>query len=109
MTRVEFIKRGNAYAGFEAHGHTGYAQSGEDIVCSAVSALTQTTLIGIIQTVGAEAEYCIEDGGIRCMLTEENAEKREKCELLIRVMYEGLCNIEKNYGKYLSVSEREVT
>ena len=110
MTQVIIFRNGKHIYGFSADGHSGYAEEGSDIVCSAVSALTQTTLLGIIQTVGAEAVYKIDErGSIECRLTEKNPDKLEKSELLIKVMYEGLCNIKESYGKYLSVAEREVT
>jgi len=110
MTRVEFIKADGMYTGFSAKGHSGYAEAGEDIVCSAVSALTQTTVLGIVKTIGAQAEYSIDDSGfLSCTVRETDEKKSAMASLLIEVMYEGLCNIEGNYGKYLSISEREVT
>ena len=35
--------RNNHYTGFRCDGHAGYAELGEDIVCSAVSVLTLNT------------------------------------------------------------------
>ena len=47
MTKIAFIHSEGVLVGFDAHGHTGYADAGEDIVCAAVSALTQATVIGM--------------------------------------------------------------
>ena len=47
MTHVTLIRDRSGLVGFEAKGHTGYADEGSDIVCSAVSALTQTAALGI--------------------------------------------------------------
>lgn len=52
MTTVLFLKRGHAYVGFAAMGHAGYAKSGEDIVCAAVSAVTQSALAGLSSVLG---------------------------------------------------------
>ena len=37
MTTVTFHTQGSRITGFDAEGHSGYAQEGEDIVCSAVT------------------------------------------------------------------------
>ncbi len=41
MTRLTFYRGGGHYLGFCCGGHSGYAESGGDIVCAAVSAATQ--------------------------------------------------------------------
>ena len=38
--------------GFEIEGHAGYAQKGSDIICAAVSALSQTCRISITELAG---------------------------------------------------------
>ena len=44
---VTFFRRADGtLIGYRAQGHTGYAEAGQDIVCAAVSALTQSTLNG---------------------------------------------------------------
>ncbi len=47
MTTVEVFHKGDCIVGFKAHGHSGYGEEGEDIVCAAVSAITQTALLGL--------------------------------------------------------------
>ncbi len=42
MIDVYIRKSGRHYTGFHVTGHAGYAESGKDIVCAAVSALTIT-------------------------------------------------------------------
>ena len=43
MTTITFYKANGFYYGFEEQGHTGFAESGEDILCSALSAMTKAT------------------------------------------------------------------
>lgn len=47
MTTVTIRHQGGKIVGFSAKGHTGYAEEGEDIVCAAVSAITQTAMMGL--------------------------------------------------------------
>ncbi len=55
MTEVTFFRRGDGKCtGFRAVGHTGYAKSGSDIVCAAISALTQSAGEGLKNVVKAD-------------------------------------------------------
>lgn len=45
MTEVTFFRRNGKLLGFSSEGHSGYADEGSDIVCAAVSAVTQTAAI----------------------------------------------------------------
>ena len=48
-TAVKIDKIKHEYAGFDISGHAGYAESGHDIICAAVSALVINTLNSIEQ------------------------------------------------------------
>ena len=62
MTTVAFF-RSTTYGliGFEASDHSGSAEEGEDIVCAAVSALTQASLNGLVNVVKAPVMYDVDD------------------------------------------------
>ena len=111
MIRASFYIRSGKPVGFHIKGHSGYAEAGSDIVCSAVSAIAQTTLLGLIEIVKPEMDYKIDqDGEIDCVIhTNTNEGELDRVELLIDTMRLGLESIKQNYGKYLSISEREVT
>ena len=51
MTAVVFRMEGDRITGFEAKGHSGYAEAGEDIVCAAVTSavrLVETTVNDVL-------------------------------------------------------------
>ncbi len=62
MITASFFKSNGKLVGFRISGHSGYAESGSDIVCAAVSAMTMLTVnnitesFGILSTVTAEEE-----------------------------------------------------
>ncbi len=63
MTRVEFFSEGDKITGiFVARGHSGYAESGADIVCAAVSTAvtfaetTITDVLGVRVKLGVRPE-----------------------------------------------------
>ena len=73
-TAVTFYRRPDGtLVGYRAEGHTGYAESGSDIVCAAVSALTQATLNGLKEVLGAPVMFDIDDrtASLEARLTPE--------------------------------------
>ena len=53
-------------------GHAGYARHGEDIVCAAVSILSQTILIGLVEVLKQDVRYEISDGYLEFSLENKN-------------------------------------
>ena len=47
MIQAKILRRNGRTAGFSVSGHAGYADSGKDIVCAAVSSAVQLTANGI--------------------------------------------------------------
>lgn len=95
--------------GFAAWGHTGYAKAGKDIVCSAVSALTQGTLAGVLQVAEAKALYGRDDwaGELYCLLAPETRGiAREKAWVLLDTLALALEEIERQYPRHLQIEER---
>lgn len=109
MTAVLLKKtKNNGYAGFTCTGHAGYADSGYDIVCSAVSVLVINTI---------NAMECFADEKMEVITGEEDGvidvtfidPVNEKTKLLMDTMVLGLESIEQQYGKkYLKLKFEEV-
>ena len=109
MTEITVYRKHGALVGFDAVGHTGFAEHGEDIVCAAVSAVTQTAVIGIMELVKAPCAFETTDGELHLMLERSVKGKQfEQAELIIRTMLAGLRSIETDYSDYLKLEKREV-
>ncbi len=109
MTHVLVKKtKNNRYAGFSCIGHAGYADSGYDIVCSAVSILVINTINAMELFAKEKMEVTAgeEDGVIDVVFINP---VNEKTQLLMDTMILGLESIEKQYGrKYLKLKFKEV-
>ena len=96
------------FSGFDALGHAGFADAGEDIVCAAISVLIINT-VNSMETLTNCSVLVKEDqkaGKICCRFPEKLSADGE---LLIRSMQLGLNGIAKRYGnKYLKVMTKEV-
>lgn len=109
MTEALLFRSRGRLVGFECRGHAGAGESGQDIVCSAVSALTITTINGLIELLKLSCAVDTDDGRLYCMLDSEvNGNELEKAELLLETMALGLRSIAEEYGRNLKISEREV-
>lgn len=95
--------------GFEATEHAGYAHEGSDIVCSAVSALTITAVNGMTEYLKLPVGVESGDGYLYCELGADVSEADwQRAEILLETMILGLKAIARDYGDYLSTTEREV-
>ena len=108
MTRIRIFRSCGKITGFEAKGHSGYADEGSDIVCSAISVLTQSAVMGLIDVAAIPAEYSVEDGSLSCNLPKLDAEERKKADMILETMLLGLRSIQEDYHGYLKITEREV-
>ena len=95
--------------GFKVTGHSGYGTQGKDIVCSAVSALAQTALLGLMKVAEADVDYKIDEGYLACSIKDAGSDrKRIMCEAILGTMYEGLKSIKESYIKHIDIVEEEV-
>ena len=79
MTKVDiFINQDGYIHGFQAKGHSGYAVHGEDIVCAAISALTQATVIGLTEVLKLEVEFSRKDQFLSCYLPKDLSTKQRE-------------------------------
>ena len=93
---------------FQVAGHAGYAESGQDIVCSAVSALTITTINSLeaFTSQSFEIDQDEEDGVITVNFLED---LNHDAALLMNSLILGLKSIENEYNnEYIHVDFREV-
>lgn len=98
MTNVNYIIS-EEHSMIEVEGHSGYAEAGNDIVCSAISILVQTLeehLDRICDTYNAD----IKPG--RAEITAEGAKAKECFEFTVT----GLRLIENSFPRYISVTNR---
>lgn len=110
MTTITVYKRQNgAIAGFEASGHAGAARiRGYDLVCCAVSALTQTGVNALIAVAGVEPAVRVEGGYLRCILPQGLDEAAAaRADIVLRTVIQGLTDIQNIYPKLLRIQQKE--
>lgn len=94
--------------GIEIEGHAGYAEYGQDIICSAVSVLALNMANSVEQFTDDHFSGSAADGGGRFTFSFPDQISPES-ELLMKSLILGLENIRKEYGaKYIKIRFREV-
>lgn len=87
--------------GFTVEGHAEFAEHGQDIVCSAVSAMTQMTLYGLEKH--SEIESKIESGDMSVHIVEPD----EFTNVLMNSLINGLRILQMQRPEYINIQEED--
>ena len=112
MTKIIFYRSNGIFWGFEEQGHTGYADAGEDILCSALSAMTMLIINTIEVSYASDVDYEIDDDDTRIVVTsraalpefEEDERKRYAVSGLFMSYFYQLNDMTEEYYKFLEVN-----
>lgn len=93
-------------AGFSVKGHAGLQLKGNDIVCAAVSALTQTAIVALENITGIRQDIRQQEGSLSSTFqcTDIDGEQRKAIEIIIYTMLLGLLEIRKQYPERIQVA-----
>ena len=106
MTRCEFFTEDDRITGFSVSGHSGYAESGKDIICAAVSAVVTMAEATINEVCGAKAKVRVKDEDARITLTlPVSCDEEETVQAVLAGMLLTLCSIRDDYPDYIEVLE----
>ena len=115
MTTVIFYKTNGIYYGFEEKGHTGYGESGDDVLCAALSAMTMLIINTIEVSYASNVDYTIDEKTTDIRLIAKSAlpkyEADEKKQYaisgLIQAYFFQLMDLVEEYYEFLDVKEVE--
>ncbi len=103
MTTIKLVRNNNGQiVELEVSEHSGYAEKGQDIVCAAVSALTQTALLGLVQYLKTKVEYKVSEGYLYLNL---QGNENELTDAILETMFLGLREVAQTYKKYVRIDE----
>lgn len=95
---------------FELSGHAGFANSGQDIVCAGVSALSIAACNGLELFLSAAPDVQVQDGLLRCRLPDLPEQELDKAQWILQTMVLGIEQIQaKNSREYILINRRRWT
>ncbi len=116
MTKIVFFRSGGVFYGFEEQGHTGYASAGDDILCSALSAMTMLVINTIEVAYSSDVEYTVDEGATHITVRskaallefEEDERKRYAVSGLFMSYYYQLMELREEYYEFLDVEVKDI-
>lgn len=106
MTTVNISKCDKSIIAVECTGHAGYAEEGEDIVCSALSSIVQTAVLGIMQVAGINIDYVTdsEKGYLKMVLPEKMSDRqRHDADTILNTMYLGIADLHEGFSDFIEL------
>jgi len=109
MINITIHKTKNKFVGFVIEGHSGYSESGSDIICASVSILSYTALNSMSIVAGISPDdisYDVkEETGFLKMKTIKNS---EKTDVIYRNFLVGIELLLEDYSNYITLKFEEV-
>ncbi len=110
MTKVVFFKTLGRFTGLQAEGHSGYAEAGSDIICSAISTAFGIVECAVNDVAKAKAPVACNSrkAALRLILPPSLSEQQKLiCDGVIQAAYLWLSENLKQYGAYVQISVSE--
>lgn len=104
MITAKFMIDGSEAIGFEVSGHSGYAESGADIICAAVSSAVGLSISAITEVIGAAAKVTVDDTDARVCLALSEKDNAVAKSIISALMLH-LVALRDEYPKYIEVLE----
>ncbi len=110
MTTVKIIKKNDLIVKVEASGHACFAEHGKDIVCAAVSALCQGTLLGLKKVLKINPEVVVDrkKSIISFDLLNLNNIEIDNAQILLKTLELSLKDILIGNEKYLLLKQIKI-
>ena len=106
MIRCEFFTEDERITGFTVSGHSGYEESGKDIVCAYVTAVVTMAEATINDVCGAKAKVRVKDDQARITLTlPASCDEEDTVQAVLAGMMLTLINMRDDYPDYIEVLE----
>jgi uncharacterized protein YsxB (DUF464 family) len=108
MTSVTFLTEEGRINGFDAEGHSGYAEAGEDIVCAAITSAVRLVDATVNEVMGLCASVKVdeENGAIAFRLPGGLSQTAEStCQSLLTGLMVYLAELHDEYPENIEVME----
>ena len=108
MIKITIIKNGENVTAIECVGHSGYKESGSDIVCASVSVLTQNAQKTLDEILHIDTHFVIDEDipSLAIALPNLDGEKAKMAYLIMNSTANGLKDIASSFPKYITIKEK---
>ena len=106
MTNVLIEKKKNSIVKVTCDGHTNYGAHGEDIVCSALSSIVQTAVLGLLTVANINVECNRDDkrGFLELIVPENLSEsQRHDADIILNTMLMGVSDLYEGFSDFIEL------
>ena len=111
MTDIKIFKSNNQITSIECSGHTGYAETGQDILCSAISSVIQGCALGLLKVAeiqNLQIKKNDSEGYYKISIPKKiSKEQQEKANVLLNTLHLCLEDFAKGYPKYIKMEVKQ--
>jgi len=107
MTKVTVVYKNGHVVSMRADGHTGYGVEGEDILCSALSSIIQTALLGLMQVAGIQVRFERDDdeGLLAFSIPQLDSTSRRDADMILNTCVAGIDDLYSNYSDFIELEK----
>ena len=106
MTNITITKQGDNIVKVVCDGHTNYGVSVEDIVCSALSSIVQTAVLGVMLIAKVNAKLTRdEDRGYLSFELPDNltSEQQHDANVILQTMLCGISDLREGFSDFIEL------
>ena len=106
MTCVTITKKNDNIVKVVCDGHTDYGVSGEDIVCSALSSIVQTAVLGLLMVAGINLNLVRnEDRGYLSFDVPQDITEQQRYDanIILNTMLCGISDLREGYSDFVEL------
>ena len=106
MTKISVTKIDNDIVELECDGHTDYGVHGEDIVCSALSSIVQTAVLGLMMVVGINISLKRDEnrGYLKLTLPKNlDHSARHDANIILNTMMCGINDLREGFSDFIEL------
>ena len=110
MIKIEMVKVNNNLESVSINGHANSAEYGSDIICAAVSVLSQSIVNGMIKSLDGREDFfsLSDDGRIKIDIPKDvNDIQKIKLQALADMLEVNFADLSKTYSKYIRLEVKE--
>ncbi len=105
MTKITIFKKEGKIWSYQIKGHSGFAEEGKDIVCSAISTAGQMTLLGLREVLSVKIESDVQDGYMQVKVLDNFED--QSVQVLMNTFEKTIEHFAKEYAKYVKMEVRK--
>ncbi|MDD4815886.1 MAG: ribosomal-processing cysteine protease Prp [Clostridia bacterium] len=103
MIKIKFFEKSNTILGLECSGHSGYAEFGSDIICSAVSSIVGSCLVGLKKVLNLAVLHEQDNKNAYFKLMLKSDFQNQNAQVLLKTTKFSLQEVAKDYQKYIAI------